>query len=66
MELEEDWMIQNSKLEEHGLVTFLHPNYGLPKEMYGDLPNGRVLPLVLGFPLETTIAISRLILSGIF
>jgi aminocarboxymuconate-semialdehyde decarboxylase len=55
-----------SKIEELGLIIFLHPHYGLPNEMYGEQENGHVLPLALGFPFETTIAISRLILTGIF
>lgn len=45
---------------------FLHPHYGLPTEVYGNSDYGHVLPLALGFPMETTIAITRLILSGLF
>ncbi len=40
------------------LVVFLHPHYGLgagAKEAWGELANGHVLPLALGFPMETTI-----------
>ena len=48
------------------IVIFLHPHYGLSPELYGDRPNGHVLPLALGFPFETSIALSRLILCGIF
>jgi predicted TIM-barrel fold metal-dependent hydrolase len=55
-----------SKIEQSGLVIFLHPHYGIPKETFGEASNGHVLPLALGFPFETTIAISRLILTGIF
>ncbi|GAA6058675.1 hypothetical protein JCM10212_004086 [Sporobolomyces blumeae] len=47
-----------------GLVAFVHPHYGIDNA-FGDLDNGHVLPLALGFPFETTIAIARLILAGI-
>ncbi|PVG03279.1 hypothetical protein CPB86DRAFT_856283 [Serendipita vermifera] len=50
------------------LVVFLHPHYGLgsgAKEAWGDRDNGHVLPLAMGFPMETTIAITRLILAGV-
>jgi aminocarboxymuconate-semialdehyde decarboxylase len=55
-------------LEETGQMTFLHPHYGLPSDLYGprNADYGHVLPLALGFPLETTIAVTRMILSGIF
>ncbi|KAK3209923.1 hypothetical protein GRF29_44g1012027 [Pseudopithomyces chartarum] len=45
-------------IEKAGQMIFLHPHYGLPKEVYGPRGNeyGHVLPLALGFPLETTIA----------
>ncbi|KAJ3193765.1 hypothetical protein HK101_004119 [Irineochytrium annulatum] len=46
------------------LMLFVHPHYGIPSELYGEQQNGHVLPLALGFPFETTISISRLILSG--
>jgi aminocarboxymuconate-semialdehyde decarboxylase len=51
------------------LPIFIHPHHGLPREVFG--PDGgdrygHVLPLALGFPLETTIAASRMILSGVF
>jgi aminocarboxymuconate-semialdehyde decarboxylase len=51
-----------------GFMIFLHPHYGLPAELYGPRNEeyGHVLPLALGFPLETTIAITRMILSGAF
>jgi aminocarboxymuconate-semialdehyde decarboxylase len=55
-------------LAETSTITFLHPHYGLPSDLYG-LQNanyGHVLPLALGFPLETTIAITRMILAGVF
>jgi len=55
-------------LEETETVVFLHPHYGLPKEVYGPRADeyGHVLALALGFPLETTIAVTRMILSGVF
>ncbi|KAJ3106354.1 hypothetical protein HDU96_008245 [Phlyctochytrium bullatum] len=46
------------------LTLFVHPHYGIDPQHFGTKPNGHVLPLALGFPFETTIAISRLILSG--
>jgi aminocarboxymuconate-semialdehyde decarboxylase len=42
-------------LAETGLVVFLHPQYGIGTEAWGSRDNGHVLPLALGFPLETTI-----------
>ncbi|KAJ6036996.1 2-amino-3-carboxymuconate-6-semialdehyde decarboxylase [Penicillium herquei] len=57
-------------LEETQLVLFMHPHYGLPDEAFGgpEVINryGHVLPLALGFPLETTIAVTRMLLSGVF
>jgi predicted TIM-barrel fold metal-dependent hydrolase len=55
-------------LAETNSVTFLHPHYGLPSDLYGprNADYGHVLPLALGFPLETTIAITRMCLSGVF
>lgn len=40
----------------------------LPSSLYGPRADeyGHVLPLALGFPLETTIAITRMILGGVF
>ncbi|KAJ5893457.1 2-amino-3-carboxymuconate-6-semialdehyde decarboxylase [Penicillium taxi] len=64
--LDEIW----KALEETQLVIFLHPHYGLPDEAFGgpEVTNryGHVLPLALGFPLETTIAVTRMLLSGVF
>ncbi|KAF1986804.1 uracil-5-carboxylate decarboxylase [Aulographum hederae CBS 113979] len=53
---------------ENQLPIFLHPHYGLPSEAYGPKAgeSGHVLPLALGFPMETTIAVTRMIVSGIF
>ena len=63
-ELEPVWRA----IEQTGQLLFLHPHYGLPKEVYGPRASdyGHVLPLALGFPLETTIAVTRMILSGVF
>lgn len=52
-----------------GLTIFLHPHYGLPNEVWGPRSGaeyGHVLPLALGFPMETTIAVARMYLSGVF
>lgn len=55
-------------LEDTQTLIFLHPHYGLPNEVYGprNADYGHVLPLALGFPLETTIAFTRMWLSGVF
>lgn len=42
-------------IEKAGLIVFLHPHYGVGAEQWGELDNGHVLPLALGFPFETTI-----------
>jgi predicted TIM-barrel fold metal-dependent hydrolase len=59
-----------SALESTSTLIFLHPHYGLPATSFGGdatlSRTGHVLPLALGFPLETTIAITRAFLSGIF
>lgn len=44
-----------SQLEKHKLMTFIHPHYGIGRSPFGDLENGHVLPLALGFPFETTV-----------
>ncbi|RAH70295.1 amidohydrolase family protein [Aspergillus aculeatinus CBS 121060] len=57
-------------LQETDSLLFLHPHYGLPDEAFGgpEAINryGHVLPLALGFPLETTIAVTRMFLAGVF
>lgn len=55
-------------LQKHQQLIFLHPHYGLPSSVYGPRSSeyGHVLPLALGFPLETTIAVSRMLLSGVW
>ena len=56
-------------LADAGLTVFLHPHYGLPNEVWGPraaAEYGHVLPLALGFPMETTIAVTRMYLAGVF
>jgi aminocarboxymuconate-semialdehyde decarboxylase len=55
-------------LAEASLPIFLHPHYGLPATVYGPRGKeyGQVMPLALGFPMETTIALACLIMSGCF
>ena len=55
-------------LEEKDQLIFLHPHYGLPASVFGPRMGdyGHVLPLALGFPLETTIAVTRAFLSGVW
>ncbi|KAK4976569.1 hypothetical protein LTR66_002826 [Elasticomyces elasticus] len=55
-------------LERTGQTVFLHPRWGLPGEVWGPRASeyGHVLPLALGFPHETTIAVSRMLLSGVW
>ena len=57
-----------SALADASMPVFLHPNYGLPGPVWGNRGSeyGQVLPLSLGFPMESTIAITRLFLSGVF
>lgn len=56
-------------LADKKLTIFLHPHYGLPNAVWGPRASaeyGHVLPLALGFPMETTIAVTRMYLSGVF
>ncbi|KAL8693230.1 MAG: hypothetical protein Q9218_001903 [Villophora microphyllina] len=55
-------------LQRASLLIFIHPHYGLPSDVFGPLRNesGHVLPLSLGFTMETTIAFVRMWLCGIF
>lgn len=55
-------------IEEAEMVVFLHPHYGLPGDVYGPRAGdyGHVLALAMGFPMETTIAVTRMLLSGVF
>ncbi|RCI11835.1 hypothetical protein L249_7174 [Ophiocordyceps polyrhachis-furcata BCC 54312] len=50
------------------LVIFLHPHSGLPNDIWGPrvAEYGHVLPLALGFPMETTIAVTRMYLARVF
>ncbi|PHH68109.1 hypothetical protein CDD83_6247 [Cordyceps sp. RAO-2017] len=50
------------------LPVFLHPHYGLPDDVWGPRAAryGHVLPLALGFPMETTVAVTRMYLAGVF
>lgn len=45
-----------------GYMIFMHPHYGVGTEHFHD--SGHALFLALGFPFETTVAVSRLIVSG--
>ncbi|KAK4197418.1 hypothetical protein QBC40DRAFT_285493 [Triangularia verruculosa] len=57
-------------LAEGKLPIFLHPHYGLPNSVFGERAGsgeyGHVLPLALGFPMETSIAVARMYLGGVF
>jgi aminocarboxymuconate-semialdehyde decarboxylase len=53
-------------LAEAKMPIFLHPNYGLPTSVLGEECCGQVLPVSLGFTTETTVAVTRLYLSGTF
>ncbi len=56
-------------LASNKLTIFLHPHYGLPSEVWGPRATeeyGHVLALALGFPMETTIAVARMYLAGVF
>ncbi|EGS17726.1 uncharacterized protein CTHT_0070690 [Thermochaetoides thermophila DSM 1495] len=51
------------------LPIFLHPHYGLPDSVLGQNTQskyGHVLPLAIGFPVETSIALVRMYLAGVF
>ena len=52
------------KIADLNLMIFIHPHYGIGNEHYHDA--GHALFLALGFPFETTVCMSRLIVSGIF
>ncbi|KIL84416.1 2-amino-3-carboxymuconate-6-semialdehyde decarboxylase [Fusarium avenaceum] len=56
-------------LAQTNMTIFLHPHYGLPNDVWGPRASaeyGHVLPLALGFPMETTIAVARMYLAGVF
>lgn len=50
-------------IAQSNLTIFLHPHYGLGNDQYHD--TGHALFLALGFPFETTAAVSRLIVRGV-
>lgn len=50
--------------ERTGLMVFIHPHYGLGVESMRGYGHGMLL--ALGFPFETTTAVTRLILGGTF
>ncbi len=52
------------RLQALRLPVFIHPHYTLGAEALQGYDHG--LPLVFGFPFETTVAVARLILSGVF
>ncbi len=56
------------ELQASRLLLFIHPHYGLPSEVFGPRmqDSGHVLPLSLGFPMETTVAFVRMWLGGVF
>lgn len=55
-------------LEKHKTVVFLHPHYGVSSDVYGPRAGeyGHVFSLALGFPFETTLAVTRMYLSGVW
>jgi aminocarboxymuconate-semialdehyde decarboxylase len=50
-------------LETHRLPIIVHPHYGVADP--GLIGAGSTLPLSIGFPCETTIAVGRMVLSGV-
>ncbi|POM61789.1 2-amino-3-carboxymuconate-6-semialdehyde decarboxylase [Phytophthora palmivora] len=50
-------------IDRAGLTIFLHPHYGVGNEHYAEY--GHALFLALGFTFETTVAVSKLVLSGL-
>ena len=51
-----------ASIEEKGLLIFLHPHYGVGNEHFHN--SGHTLFLALGFPFETTVCVSRSIVTG--
>eukprot|EP00475_Leptophrys_vorax_P027863 TRINITY_DN3981_c0_g1_i1.p1 TRINITY_DN3981_c0_g1~~TRINITY_DN3981_c0_g1_i1.p1 ORF type:complete len:381 (-),score=81.62 TRINITY_DN3981_c0_g1_i1:135-1244(-) len=49
-------------MQEHDLTAFIHPHYGIGNEQFAGA--GHSLFLAMGFPFETTVAVARLVLSG--
>lgn len=52
-----------AEIEREGLMIFMHPHYGVGNEHFND--TGHALFLALGFPFETSISVSRLIVTGV-
>ena len=52
-----------ASIAQNTLMIFLHPHYGVGNEHYHD--TGHALFLALGFPFETTVSVSRLIVTGV-
>lgn len=50
------------ELSATGLPIFVHPHYAVAIDQLGGF--GTVLPLGIGFPVETSIAVARFVLSG--
>lgn len=51
-----------NELSQTGLPIFVHPHYAVAIDQLGGF--GTILPLGIGFPVETSIAVSRFVLSG--
>eukprot|EP01099_Mayorella_cantabrigiensis_P000373 TRINITY_DN1174_c0_g1_i4.p1 TRINITY_DN1174_c0_g1~~TRINITY_DN1174_c0_g1_i4.p1 ORF type:complete len:286 (-),score=62.82 TRINITY_DN1174_c0_g1_i4:395-1141(-) len=49
--------------EENDMTIFIHPHYGVGNEHYNNY--GHALILALGFPFETSTAVSKIVLSGV-
>ncbi len=58
-ELDEVWRV----LAETGLPVLVHPHYGVGVEEMGGY--GHSLPLAMGFPYETALALTKLSMSGV-
>jgi aminocarboxymuconate-semialdehyde decarboxylase len=52
-----------SALERTGVPVLIHPHHGAAMDLLGGF--GHALPVSVGFPLETTIAVARLVLAGV-
>jgi aminocarboxymuconate-semialdehyde decarboxylase len=52
-----------AEIEREGLMIFMHPHYGVGTEHFAD--TGHALFLALGFPFETSVSVSRLIVTGV-
>ncbi len=52
-------------LEKLGLPILIHPHYGLAANEFAGVGSGHSLPVGIGFPFETSLAVSRLVLAGV-